>query len=408
MATRRVEFDNGRGTMLAGALELPPGAVRGAALFAHCFTCTQQSRGAINISRALSRAGIAALRFDFTGLGSSDGDFGNAGFPSDVEDVIAAARWMAERFDLPLLLIGHSLGGAAVLAAAGRVPDCRAVATIGAPSDVPHVAGQLHGDLAAIQRAGEGPVEIGGRPFSISANFIAETKASDLLPAVKALRMPLLFLHAPRDEVVAVDHARTLFVAAKHPKSFVSLDDADHLMTRETDAHYAADIISAWAQRYLPPRQSKAPNDGVLVTSGHGKFGTQVVTSGHAFVADEPRRVGGEDLGPTPYDLLLAGLGACTSMTLKLYADRETIPLDDVEVLLRHERNHAEDAGHPVEPDAQIQAIYRSLRLSGDGLTPEDRTRLLEIADRCPVHKTLSGHLHIHTKLAGEGPDSPD
>lgn len=398
MATERIEFENNNGVKLAGALELPPGAVRGAALFAHCFTCTSRSRAATRITRALARVGIATLRFDFTGLGGSDGDFANGGFASDVEDVVSAARFLRERFGSGLLLIGHSLGGAAVLAAAGRVVGgVDAVATIGAPSDVPHVLGQFHGDLDAIERDGEGEVEIAGRPFRIGRGFIESVQRADVLGAVRKLKRPLLIMHSPVDEIVSVEHARTIYDAAFHPKSFVSLDDADHLMVRDRDAHYAAGVIASWAERYLPEAEPRAPEDGVLVQSGHGKFGTQVYAGSHAFVADEPKSYGGEDMGPTPYDLLLAALGACTSMTIRMYAERKALPLEGVEVLLTHERDHAEDCQAMVEDGMQLQAIFKTIRLTGD-LSDEEREKLYEIAEKCPVNKTLTGELHIHRR----------
>lgn len=396
MATERIEFESARGVKLAGALELPPGAVRGAALFAHCFTCTKQSRAATRITRALAGIGIATLRFDFTGLGGSDGDFANGGFASDVDDVVSAARFLQNRFSGGLLLIGHSLGGAAVLVAAGRIEGVDAAATIGAPSDVPHVLDQFHGDLNAIERDGEGEVEIAGRPFRIRRGFIESVREADLLGAVRSLKRPLLIMHSPVDEIVAVDHARKLYEAAFHPKSFVSLDDADHLMVRDRDAGYAAGVIASWAERYLPAAEPRAPETGVLVESGHGKFGTQVYAGSHAFVADEPKSYGGEDQGPTPYDLLLAALGTCTSMTIRMYAERKGLPLDEVAVLLEHEGDHAKDC-EVVEDGAQLQAIYKTIRLAGE-LSEEEREKLYEIAEKCPVNRTLTGELHIHRR----------
>lgn len=397
LATERITFTNAAGHELSGALELPAGKVRSAALFAHCFTCTKQSRAATRITRALADIGLATLRFDFTGLGGSEGDFGNDGFASDVDDIVAAAEYLGERFGADLLLIGHSLGGAAVLAAAHRLPEASAVATIGAPSDVPHVLARLDGNLDAIESEGEGEVKIAGRVFTISNRFIESTRGADILKGLGELRKPLLFLHAPTDQIVSIDHAGELFKSAKHPKSFVSLDTADHLLTRGEDAHYAAAVIAGWAGRYLPEQDAPELREGVLVQTGHGKFGTQVRTPGHSFVADEPKSYGGEDAGPTPYDLLLAGLGTCTVMTLKMYAAREDIPLESAEVHLTHERDHQKDCDHcETDDDARIQAIYRTLRLMGD-FSDEQRARLVAIADKCPVHRTLEGELHIHT-----------
>ncbi|MBD60174.1 MAG: hydrolase [Citromicrobium sp.] len=401
MPTEKLSIRTPAGHDLAGSLELPTGLVRGAALFAHCFTCTKQSKAAVEVTRALAEQGIACLRFDFTGLGGSGGDFGRAGFASDVEDLVASANHLCDRFGSQILLIGHSLGGAAVLAAADMIGRDRiaAIATIGAPADVPHVLGNIEGDLEAIERDGEGEVTIAGRAFHLSREFLDKTRAIDLPQEVGRLKLPILIAHSPTDEVVGVDNASTLFTAALHPKSFVSLAGADHLLTRAEDAHFIADVIAAWGARYLPMKEDwPMPEDGVVVCTGNGKFGTEVHTASHRFVADEPRSYGGDDTGPTPYDLLLAALGTCTAMTMKMYADRKGLPFEGARIALTHERGHAQDCDHCEEQDAQIQALNRVITLLGDGLTAEQRDKLMEIADKCPVHRTLEGHLHIHTE----------
>ncbi|RZV34122.1 MAG: alpha/beta fold hydrolase [Sphingomonadaceae bacterium] len=401
MPTEKITINTEAGHELSGALELPTGLVRGAALFAHCFTCTKQSKAAVAVTRALAREGIATLRFDFTGLGGSEGDFGRAGFKSDIEDLIASARALCGRFGDGILLVGHSLGGAAVLAAAGMMGRGKvaAVATIGAPSDVPHVLENVQGDLAAIERDGEGEVTIAGRAFRLSKDFIDKTREVELLEQVKALRAPLLICHSPTDEIVGIDHASQLFGAAKHPKSFISLAGADHLLTGAQDAQFAASVIASWAHRYLPMKDDwPMPEEGVIVRTGHGKFGTEVHTRSHRFVADEPTSYGGDDTGPTPYDLLNAALGTCTAMTMKMYADRKGLPLDGVSVHVTHERKHDEDHGHAMEKGTEIQALNRVILIRGGDLTAEDRAKLIEIADKCPVHKTLESHLHIHTR----------
>lgn len=403
MPTETIAITSAAGHRLEGALELPTGLVRGAALFAHCFTCTKQSRAAVSGTRALARQGIACLRFDFTGLGASEGEFGLAGFATDVEDLIAAADALNARLPGPLLLVGHSLGGAAVLVAASVLGKDRvaAVATIGAPADVPHVLHVIKGDQAAIRRDGSGPVRIGGQDFAISREFLERTEAVDLLAAVKALRLPYLCLHSPTDTIVGIEHAGDLFEAAFHPKSFVSLAGADHLLTRAEDADFAASMIAAWAARYLPLKADwPMPEDGVVVQTGHGKFGTEVHTPRHRFVADEPRSYGGDDTGPTPYDLLLAALGTCTAMTMKLYADQKGWPFAGARIHLTHERNHAEDCSHALEDDAKVQALNRVITVLGDALTDDQRAKIIAIADKCPVHRTLEGHLHIHTRAA--------
>lgn len=402
MPTQSLSFTTAQGHELSGALELPTGLVRGAAVFAHCFTCTKQSRAATRVTRALAREGIASLRFDFTGLGGSEGDFGRAGFASDVADLVASAQILIGRFQCRILLVGHSLGGAAVLAAASELgrDKVAAVATIGAPSDVPHVLHNIRGDLETIEQQGEGEVTIAGRSFRLSREFIEKTRDADLLGRVAQLRVPLLFLHSPTDEIVGIEHASRLFEVVKHPKSFISLSGADHLLLDDADSQFAARMIAAWAGRYLPAQEAPlAPAEGIVAQTGHGKFGTQVLTTSHHFVADEPASYGGDDTGPTPYDLLLAALGTCTAMTMKMYADRKQWPFEGVRVQVTHERDHAEDCGHALDEDTAIQALYRTVKLLGDKLAPEQRAKLLEIADKCPVHRTLEGHLHIHTHM---------
>ena len=405
MPTERLTITSPAGTELAGSLELPTGLVRGAALFAHCFTCTRQSRAAVHVARALAAEGIACLRFDFTGLGDSEGEFGRAGFATDVADLVAVGAYLHDRFAQPILLVGHSLGGAAVLAAADEIGLDRvaAIATIAAPADVPHVLQRIDGDLAAIRKDGEGAVTIGGRTFQLGREFIERVEGVDLLSEVAALRRPLLLLHSPTDELVGIENASALFGAAKHPKSFVSLEGADHLLLDETDARFAASIIASWAHRYMPLDEDwPMPDEGVVVRTGHGKFGTEVHTATHRFVADEPRSIGGDDSGPTPYDLLLGALGTCTAMTMTMYADRKKWPLEGVSIHLTHDRDHAKDCDHCADPKTKVQSIERAITLTGDGLGEEQRARLMEIADMCPVHRTLEGELHVHSRA---GPD---
>ncbi|MBX7502703.1 alpha/beta fold hydrolase [Qipengyuania sp. YG27] len=403
MPTERLTIPTTRGYELSGALELPSGLVRGAAVFAHCFTCTKQSLAAVEVTRALAQHGIATLRFDFTGLGQSGGNFGRAGFASDLEDLIESTRYLADRFGKGLLLVGHSLGGAAVLAAADMLEEdtVAAIATIGAPAEVEHVLGTMKGDFAAIERDGEGEVDIGGHHYNLSRDFLEAVREVDLLAKVKALRIPLMFCHSPTDEIVDVDNAAQLFTAAKHPKSFISLAGADHLLTRSEDAGFAAGVIASWAHRYIPMREDwPMPEQGVVVKTGHGKFGTEVHTHSHRFLADEPTSYGGDDSGPTPYDLLNAALGTCSAMTMKMYADRKGWPLEGVTVTVTHERDHKDECNHvaAMEEGRQMQALHRRIELQGDALDEDQRARIIEIADKCPVHRTLEGVLHVHTK----------
>ena len=403
MPTEKITIATEAGHALEGSIELPTGLVRGAALFAHCFTCTKQSKAAVSVARALASKGIACLWFDFTGLGGSEGDFGRAGFATDVADLVAAAETLLDRFAQPILLVGHSLGGAAVLAAANDLGSEKvaAIATIGAPSDVPHVLQRIDGDIEAIRKEGEGEVTIGGRDFALSRDFLEKVENIDLLEEVGRLKRPLLFLHSPTDDVVGIENASALFGAAKHPKSFVSLEGADHLLLEQADAQFAASVIAAWASRYIPMREDwPMPDQGVVIKTGHGKFGTEVHTKTHRFVADEPKSYGGDDSGPTPYDLLNAALGTCTAMTMKMYADKKGWPLEGVTVQVTHERNHRDECDHveAMKEGRQMQALNRRIELHGDALDEGQRRKIVEIADKCPVHRTLEGDLHVHTR----------
>ena len=395
--TRRFDFPGAEGQRLSGRLDLPDGDIRAHAVFAHCFTCTKSSRAATRIARALTAAGIGVLRFDFTGLGDSEGEFADSTFSGSVSDLIAAVRAMDEAGMPPALLVGHSLGGAAALAAAGDLPDIKAVATIAAPADVSHVTHLLRDGLEALERDGEAEIEIGGRPFKIRRRFIEDLERHDQQQRIRDLRRPLLILHSPRDAVVAIDNATHIFLAARHPKSFVSLDPADHLLTREDDALYVAAVISAWASRYVtapaPLRRESQRGETVVEETGEGAFQVEIMAGGARIIADEPPEVGGLGSGPTPYDLVSAGLGACTAMTLRMYARRKELPLDSVRVTVAHARDPAQ------KPPDQFS---RAISLSGP-LTDDQRARLLEIADRCPVHRTLSGGARFVTEF-GEDP----
>ena len=408
MRTERFDFPNGQGQLLTAVLQAPDGEPRDYALFAHCFTCSKDSRAARWIAESLAARGVAVVRFDFTGLGSSEGDFANTDFSSNVDDLVAAADHLRATHRAPTLLVGHSLGGAAVLAAASRIAEARAVATIAAPSDPGHVANFFGDRIDAIRRDGEGEVELGGRTFRISRDFLDDIAEQRLLDRVETLRTPLLILHAPTDDVVSIDNAARIFAAARHPKSFVSLDDADHLLSRRRDARYTGDVIAAWSQRYIasPADEASEPGEpGAVVVSETrcGMFQQTVTVGAHSFLADEPADVGGLDSGPSPYDLLLAALGACTAMTLRLYADRKGIQLNGVSVALRHAKIHAADCQTCETRQGQIDRIERVITLNGE-VDDDTRDRLLEIADKCPVHRTLTSEIDIQTVIAGDTP----
>ncbi|MFQ5985715.1 MAG: alpha/beta fold hydrolase, partial [Alphaproteobacteria bacterium] len=404
-------FPGARGANLAARLDLPEGTPAAYALFAHCFTCSKDILAASRISAALVERGIAVLRFDFTGLGSSEGEFASTDFSSNVDDVAAAADVLRDRFVAPKILVGHSLGGTAVLAAAGRVPDAVAVATVNAPYDPAHVRHLLADAVPEIEAVGEAEVVVAGRAFRIRKQFLDDIGEQNMRRAVAGLGKALIVFHAPRDRTVSVDNARLIFEAARHPKSFVSLDDADHLLTRKADAAYVGAVLAAWAGRYIDsegatadassprPEPEAVPGAVVVAETGEGRFAQTIAADGHVLRADEPAAYGGTDTGPSPYDLVLAGLGACTSITVRMYADQKKWPLERVEVRLRHDRIHAEDCETCETREGKIDRIERELELTGP-LQPEQRERLLEIAEKCPVHRTLESEKLIVTRLA--------
>jgi len=402
MPTQRITFPGHSGDMLAARLDLPDGPHLATALFAHCFTCSKDIPAARRISARLSAMGIAVLRFDFTGLGHSEGEFANTSFTSNVDDLVAACAYLDAQGYAPTLLIGHSLGGAAVLKAASLLPQIKAVATLGAPFDPEHVTHNFADALPEIMAKGEAEVSLGGRPFRIGRRFVEDVAEEVLAEAIATLRAALLVLHAPQDAIVSIDNASQIFMAAKHPKSFVTLDDADHLITRVEDAEYAADVIATWAGRYLelaPPAPPPGAPEGVVRVSEADAAGfLQDVNSGpmHHALADEPLAYGGTNKGMSPYGFLSAGLGACTSMTIRMYARRKGWPLIHVSVDICHDKVHAQDA--ETGSGDKIDTWRRKIRLTG-GLTDEQRQRLLEIADKCPVHRTLERSSEVVTEL---------
>lgn len=405
MASEKVTFANSKGINLSGVLETPAGETRGWAVVAHCFTCSKKGLAASRIARYLTEHGIGVLRFDFTGLGESDGDFSGTGFSTNVHDLVDAVRWMDTQARPVDLLIGHSLGGAASVVAATHLPEVKAVATIGAPSDAEHVIDQFKTDVPEIEAKGEKEVLLAGRPFTLRKSFLEDVRGAHVRDAVAALKRPLLVMHSPVDQTVSIENATGLFLAAKHPKSFVSLDKADHLLTGREDAEYVAAVISGWAARYFAPKA--APQNPL--TTGHdevtvretlaaGPYQNEVLIGHRRFLSDEPASVGGGGTGPDPYELVTAGLGACTSMTLRMYAARKDWPLERVTVSLSHDKVHADDCVD-CGPKDKIDRFTRDIRIDGD-LDETQRQRLLEIADKCPVHRTLEAESKIVTRLA--------
>jgi len=401
MRSERFEFANAKGEKLAAVLDLPLGEPTAYALFAHCFTCGKDNRCAEIVAGRLSGHGIAVLRFDFTGLGGSQGEFANTHFTSNIDDLVAAADHLRRTHKAPAILIGHSLGGAAVLAAAHRIAEARCVVTIAAPADPAQVTGLFKEQVGAIRDKGEVEVKLAGRPFKIRGEFLDDVADQMLMDRIAHLQKALLIFHSPTDELVGIDSASKIFTMAKHPKSFVSLAGADHLLAKRRDAEYVANVIAAWSERYLdqPARVVKAEGEtGVVMVreTRAGKFQQEIMSGPHRFIADEPVSVGGLDSGPGPYDLLLAGLGACTSMTIRLYADNKQLPLNRVTVRLSHNKIHATDCENCETKDGMIDRITRNITLEGR-LDAATRKRLMEIADKCPVHRTLTSEIDIRT-----------
>jgi len=401
MQSKKVYFENGDGLKLAAFIDFPiDGKPRAYALFAHGFTLTKHLKSIAHINRALAAKGIAVLRFDFTGLAESEGDFADTNFSSNVGDIVSAARFLEQAYEAPQILIGHSLGGAAMLVAAKEIPSARAVATIGAPCDPSHITHIFQGREQELREKGEIEVSVGGRPFRFKQQFLDDVSEAQTCAAIHDLKRALLIFHSPVDEIVDIKHAQRIYEAARHPKSFVTLDKADHLLSQESDARYVGSVIATWAEKYVPVREiewDSGPH-AVRVRTGASYY-TEIKSGGHGLLADEPLRAGGTDRGPTPYGLLLSSLGACTGMTLRMYADRKQWPVEEINVYLNHEKIHAEDCSDCDDSaSGRIDHIERLIDVTGD-LDDAQRQRLLEIADRCPVHRTLQEKVHITTTL---------
>ena len=404
MPSERFQFEGVGGHQLAAALDLPTQDPLGYALFAHCFTCSKDLLAAKRIATALAAKGIAVLRFDFTGLGSSEGDFANTTFSSNIGDLVRAAEHLRKTRKAPAILIGHSLGGAAVLAAAAQIPEAKAVVTIAAPSAPAHVIGLFKDEIEDIRAHGEVEVSLAGRPFRIKREFLDDIAEHDLMAHIGKLRRALLVMHAPTDDIVGIDNATRIFMSARHPKSFVSLAGANHLLSEKRDAAYVADVIAAWVSCYIEaPAEMQgadpAPRQVVVQETRASKFQQTVAIGPHRLLADEPVAAGGEDAGPGPYDFLLAALGTCKSMTMRLYADRKALPLERATVTLSHSKIHAEDCAACETKEGLLDQIDVAIGLEG-ALDAEQRKKILEIADKCPVHRTLTSEIRIVTRPA--------
>lgn len=402
MGSKKISFKNSNGYELSASLELPVNQhPHTYAIFAHCFTCNKNLTAVRNISRALNMSGIAVLRFDFTGLGDSEGDFADTNFTSNVEDLVAAAEYLKKDSKTPTILIGHSLGGAAVLLAAGLLPDIKAVVTIGAPFDPHHVSHLFAAGIAEINSTGQADVCIGGRSFKVKKQFLDDLETQVIEEKLRNLRTAILVMHSPQDKTVEIENARLIYSTAHHPKSFISLDGADHLLSKKEDSLYVGEMIASWARRYVaqPQKDILKVKKQVAVRLGKTGFTSDVMVRQHSLTADEPESVGGNDFGATPYELVAAGLGACTAMTIQMYARRKKWVVDEVTVHLDHKKDYAQDMSDVAdEKPIKVDQFNREIILEGD-LTKEQRQRLLEIADKCPVHRTLHGKVEIVTVL---------
>lgn len=387
--SKKFDFENAQGEKLSGRLELPSKPIA-FAIFAHCFTCSKNILAATRISKTLGEMGIAVLRFDFTGLGNSEGDFSNTNFSSNVGDLKSAYEALEKEFEAPKLLIGHSLGGAAVLKIAPSLEKLKAVVTIGAPSDTTHVAHLFDQAGDEIEKEGKAKVNLAGREFTIKKQFIDDINEQDILKELSKARKSFLIMHSPLDETVSIDHAGKIYNSLKHPKSYVSLDKADHLVTNHEDARYIANMIRTWVSRYIEAPDEVRPQVKEHIhtqnRAGH-QYTTDIYSPQHHLVADEPRNLKGDDLGMGPYELLLSALGACTTMTIKMYCSRKNIEINKVTVDLSHEK----------EEETFKDIINKKISIEGD-FTAEQKQRIFEIAEKCPVNKTLQSQVEIKSE----------
>ncbi|WP_299520245.1 bifunctional alpha/beta hydrolase/OsmC family protein [Winogradskyella sp.] len=407
MKSQKLKIANRKGLTLNAQLELPANQKPNYyAIFAHCFTCSSSLSAVRHVSRSLTQDGFAVVRFDFTGLGRSEGEFADSHFSANIDDLLDVHAYIAEHYEAPSLLVGHSLGGAAVLVVASKLDAVKAVATVGAPATVTHVKHLFSHSIDEIKEKGEAEVNIGGRPFKINRDFVAEFDKTDLLAIVKSLRKPLLIMHSPFDKIVGIENAEQLYKTAFHPKSFITLDNADHLLTEEKDSQYVGEVIGTWAKRYFPKGENKMLSTEGEQLVGHlniieDNFTTSIQTKNHTFIADEPIDIGGSDFGPSPYEYLNAALAACTVMTLKMYAERKQWDLREVFVYISHSRKHSDDLQIDVDKPKYLDHISKKLKFVGN-LDAAQKEKLKEIASRCPVHRTIESEVIFETQIIQE------
>ena len=402
MNIQKITFQNAEGQQLIGRLELPANQhAHNFVIFAHCFTCNKNLSAVKNISRALTANGFGVLRFDFTGLGESDGDFEDTNFSGNVDDLISASNFLSQNHMAPSLLIGHSLGGSAAIFATSKIESIKAVATIGAPSNPKHVQHLLHSSLEEIKKTGKATVNLGGRSFTIKKQFLDDIEAKSLPEVAKNLRKAILVMHSPQDTTVDIKNAEDIYKAAHHPKSFVSIDGADHLLMNANDSIYVGNVISNWAKRYVnaPKTEALSTKQQVIASlDSTDGFTTQMKLGNHYLTADEPKSYGGNDFGPSPYELVSAGLSACTAMTVQMYVNRKGWDLQNIEVHTSYGKIHAIDCGDCDSTSAKIDTFNREIKLTGN-LDNKQIERILQIADKCPVHKTLHNEIQVITKV---------
>ena len=402
MNIQKVSFSNKDEEQLAGRLELPLNQKpHNFVIFAHCFTCTKNLTAVKNVGRSLTDAGFGVLRFDFTGLGESEGDFENTNFSGNVEDLIEAADFLEKNYMAPTLIIGHSLGGAAAIFAASKIKSIKAVAVINSPSDPSHIMHLLKDSTQEINKHGKAKVNLGGIDFTIKKQFLDDLENKSLIDVVSNFGKALLILHSPQDTTVSIKNAEDIYKAAYHPKSFISLEGADHLLSKKEDSQYVGQVIAGWASRYVeipPAEEIKSKSKVAASLDGDDKFTTNLKLGDHYFIADEPTNFGGNNYGPSPYEFLSAGLAACTVMTIQMYARRKKWEVENVTCNINYSKDHAIDCAHCEDNAAKIDNFTREIKLTGN-LSEEQKNKLLEIADKCPVHKTLHSKTQIITKL---------